>query len=822
LIRRNPISIQQVQASPVSYDVSLHAPTPTRELDDWDEKDAVLPIDGALNTARLGVPVAPAKCGEKTPAITNYQNLATTDQRQIKIWAEEHPYCNWLALAKPDGVCFIDEDQAEKFRALYEEKYGEAFPRTRTTQSRAGHKQSIWKQTDRTRAFGNQVQSAFQDRMLSFRQNNQYCMAQGSHLNASPENGPTPRDYDLVDDSPIAEMPDKLMDLLESLLVKKTKKSRKSEPKLIVGGKAVENPPNPGFKALFEAVGFQPLVRRLNKHVDSRFHDLTLGEGEENTYCPIPSHGPQDINVTYKKCFGVVAGEPSLLHCFGCDWSGDLVGACYEVDGDSSKTMYDVARAICAEENFKFEEFFPTSSTQQNVKTAPSEIKTVSDSPYDMTEEEIAAQEDAEYPVYKLRETAGPHFSDEALYGPLAIVARKICRYSEAHVGTVYLNLLVSFGNMMGRGAYFNVGSTKHYTNENLACVGSSSKGRKGSSSDGSEPILHLIDSTWMNNRNVGGFSTPQAVLSQIKDDSRFQRLNKSTKLYEDILQPGVADKRLCIRESEMSNVFKLISDPKNKAGELFRNLWDGKQVSNLVAGKTEVGEHNSLICREPHVSIIGSTTPSLAKATLPIGADKSGDGNRIIWCYTKRTQLSPQGGPLINWAEETLNHNGSSESILVYFYEAISKARASRLIPLAKNARKFWDCLYLRLENDQRSDFLGGMTARAAAHIRRMAMILALLDKEDAVSVKHLKAAEAIWDYSQESARFIFSGYSKEQEKILRLAYADGEAGISLTDIHTLFSRKKEGEWVRAQVQGLEDEGYLMAVGDTWRFKKW
>ena len=144
----------------------------------------------------------------------------------------------------------------------------------------------------------------------------------------------------------------------------KPRKKKRAEPRLIVGGKPIESVPDSGFKALFDAVGFEPLVRRLNKHIDSRFHDMKLGAGEPNTYCPIPSHGEQDVNVEYQPCFGVWPQEPAVLHCFGCDWSGDMVAACYEVDGDDTKTMYDVARAICIEENLKFEDYFPSSIQQ--------------------------------------------------------------------------------------------------------------------------------------------------------------------------------------------------------------------------------------------------------------------------------------------------------------------------------------------------------------------------------------------------------------------------------------------------------------------------
>ena len=443
------------------------------------------------------------------------------------------------------------------------------------------------------------------------------------------------------------------------------------------------------------------------------------------------------------------------------------------------------------------------------------------ESQYRMTCEEIAAQEDAEYPVYKLHESAGPDFDDADLYGPIGAVARRICQFSEAHAPTVYLNLIVSFGSMFGRGPYFNIDATKHYTNENIANVAPTSEGRKGTCSDAAEFFLRTISPAFMDRNNVSGFASSQAVIAQIKDSSTYQIRDRKTSMFKTVLVPGVEDKRLCIRENELSGLFKLLADSKNRAGELFRNAWDGKPLSNKVSGKTDEGEHRSLVCREPHVSIIGSTTPSLAKSTLPVGVDKSGDGNRFIWCFTKRTQLCPHGGPPIDWLSERIEYAGVTVLLLVYLQQMLNEAYEPRLIPLTRAASKFCTHLYLRLENDRRIDFLGGMTRRAAAHIRRLAMILCLIDRENAVDVKHLQAAEAIWDFSQESARFIFKGYSLDQEKILRAA-SEKNDGLTLTDVHELFKRHKSAEWRRAQLRGLVEGGYLTVVNNVFKFKRW
>jgi hypothetical protein len=454
---------------------------------------------------------------------------------------------------------------------------------------------------------------------------------------------------------------------------------------------------------------------------------------------------------------------------------------------------------------------------------------------YDMTKEELAIQDEAEYPVFKLKRVAGPDFDPAHLYGVVGRIAKRMCEHSEAHLASVYLNLIVSFGSIIGRGPYFNVDNTTLYTNDYLAIAGLTAEGRKGLAADVAGALLANIDTQWFSNRNCGGFSSSQAVLSELRDDSTFQKFDSKLGGYKTVIQPGVRDKRLCIRESELSNLFKLMADPKSRAAEVFRNMWDSKPLSNRVAGKTEIGEHNTLVCKEPHGSIVGTTTPSLARTTMPLDKETSGDGNRFLWCYTKRTQLCPAGGPRIDWATETINYDGTEVGLILHLVETISRARQGRLVPICKSTRRHWNYLYQKLEAQAKTGLLGGMTTRGAAHVRKIAMILALLDREDEVNLDHLEAAEYIWDYSLRSARYIFMSMSLEGSKIVRAAEAAGPVGITATDVHRLFGNNRGAEWVRTELADLVSGDFLTRTLEqrpykddrtqevnVFRFKKW
>lgn len=136
-------------------------------------------------------------------------------------------------------------------------------------------------------------------------------------------------------------------------------------------------PPDPAFKALFDKVGWGPLEQRLNKMSDARFHGLKVSGN--TMYCPMPGHQPRSTDLTYTPCFGafdVDGVKNAVCHCFGCEWSGDMVKTVREFDGGEDgglikyDTMYDCARAICKEQGLNPDEYFPEKQIGLNQQAA--------------------------------------------------------------------------------------------------------------------------------------------------------------------------------------------------------------------------------------------------------------------------------------------------------------------------------------------------------------------------------------------------------------------------------------------------------------------
>jgi hypothetical protein len=428
-----------------------------------------------------------------------------------------------------------------------------------------------------------------------------------------------------------------------------------------------------------------------------------------------------------------------------------------------------------------------------------------------ITQEEIDASLEEEFPVYPLGEQPGPLWESEWMHGIAGDIVRKAGKYCEAHEAGMYLDLLVSLGNIMGRHAHFKVGASKHFTNEFMIRVGNTSTARKGTGRDAINEPLKMIDGNWYTSRVMSGFGSGEAIVGLMADPMQQSvRDTKSSVGFKNIVKPGVEDKRLFIREGEAASIFQLANKKESRADIILRDGWDGLPLKNLVKGKTD-GVNNSATCMEPHLSISGDTTRDELKRRMPDGADQNGFGNRFLYAFVYRTKMCPNGGPQLDWTNE-----------VVQLHKTIQFARSVGYVPLTKAAHKMWSRMYVEIETEvgELPTLPQAMCARGVAHVRRLALIFALLDMKDVVDSEHLQAAKRLWDYCMDSARFIFSGETKEQAQIINwIRLHPGAVSVrQITD--EVFNRHRKVEWVKTQLDGLVAMGRLAVSGDQYSIK--
>lgn len=305
------------------------------------------------------------------------------DAEQIAKWNSPDPNQNCAACASYDkgGLWFVDDDLGTLIETIKTETGQDISIYFRVKTANGNHFYFLHDEKSRAVRYGKSENSGVIEvpgYKGEARCNNQYVLGPKSVH-------PSGHIYQIVNDVPLVPAPDWLLEWLKakyalSESIKKEKKKVATQPPTVAAtplnsgtpSGAVSTPtgvviypdaPNPGFKKLAEAVGWGPLVRRMNESEDGHFHvdDLDFVPGVVFP-CPMPNHKHRD----YSNCFGIQKSNPALVKCLGnCGFVGDVVKAVFEMDDGPDKkwTMYDAARAICEEEDLTFGDFFQDSDT---------------------------------------------------------------------------------------------------------------------------------------------------------------------------------------------------------------------------------------------------------------------------------------------------------------------------------------------------------------------------------------------------------------------------------------------------------------------------
>ncbi|MGO9087977.1 MAG: AAA family ATPase [Candidatus Sulfotelmatobacter sp.] len=153
-------------------------------------------LEIATPLIQRGIPVIPVQPNEKRCLLPEWQNKATTDIEQVKLWQTENPNFNIGCVGKPDGFVMLDCDVVG-LREQIERETKQKFPRTLIVKSAGkGAEHIYFRQTDESRRLGNRKSAS----LFDLQSVDRYVVGAGSTLS----NG---KSYEIVDDSPIADFP---------------------------------------------------------------------------------------------------------------------------------------------------------------------------------------------------------------------------------------------------------------------------------------------------------------------------------------------------------------------------------------------------------------------------------------------------------------------------------------------------------------------------------------------------------------------------------------------------------------------------------------
>jgi hypothetical protein len=358
------------------------------------------------------------------------------------------------------------------------------------------------------------------------------------------------------------------------------------------------------------------------------------------------------------------------------------------------------------------------------------------------------------------------------------------------------IQLLVGFGNLVGRGPYTAVEADRHGVNLFAALVGVSSKGRKGTSWGQIRRVLEGVDPEWARKRVQSGLSSGEGLIWSVRDQIEKQQAVKERGRvveYQNVVEdPGIADKRLLATEPELASTLKVMGRDGSTLSPLIRQAWDTGDLRVLT-------KNSPAVSTGAHISIIGHVTRDELLCYLNSTEAANGFANRFLWVCCRRSKQLPEGGNI---------HEVDFVPFMHRLSHLAESARSAGGLERDDQARQIWRRVYGDL-SEGKPGLFGSVTGRAEAQVLRLSLIYALLDGASIIRSEHLLAALAVWEYAEASARYIFGDSlgNPVADQILKELRKEPE-GLTRTEIRDLLGRHGNTSEIEAALRVLSEIG--------------
>jgi hypothetical protein len=365
------------------------------------------------------------------------------------------------------------------------------------------------------------------------------------------------------------------------------------------------------------------------------------------------------------------------------------------------------------------------------------------------------------------------------------------------------IQVLVAFGNIIGRDAFCVADGSRHAMNVFAVLVSESSKARKGTSWRHVLRIFERVDEQWKGDCVTNGLSSGEGLIWDVRDPITRTFKNKKTGEEEtEITDCGINDKRLCVVEGEFANVLKVMTREGNTLSPVIRSAWDSGNLRSMT-------KNSPARATGAHISIIGHITKDELRRLLTETESANGFGNRFLWLAVRRSKCLPEGG---NIDSENLN------DLVKRLHEAIEFARSASEVTRSEGARELWRIIYPKL-SEGKPGLLGAITARAEAQVLRLSAIFALLACSTKIEGEHQRAALALWSYCDRCARWIFATATGDgrADRILSALRVVGPTGMTRTQIlHDVFQRNMRANVLDKTLDSLRRGGFAYCRKET------
>lgn len=326
-----------------------------------------------------------------------------------------------------------------------------------------------------------------------------------------------------------------------------------------------------------------------------------------------------------------------------------------------------------------------------------------------------------------------------AFYGPLGEFILDISSQTEADPAAIYAECLSGLSASFSPLTYMRAANAPHPSRVSTVLIGATGGGRKGTASRIVENLLGTVDPL-MKDHIAEGLSSGEGLIWAVRDP--IMALDKKTKQLA-VVDAGVDDKRLLVIESEFGSTLRVLQREGNSLSGIVRRAWDLAPTAVLQS----LTKNSQAKSTGAHIVITGHVTRQELLKYIDRTDLVNGFANRFLWFASRRQRDMADG-------EEV-----DSSRMMQFGYVASAAMDWSQLghrMQWSPEAHELWLKAYPRLAGE-RFGLYGGITARAAPYVLRVAVLLSTLDRDNVISLGALKAAIAVNDYCERTAKWIF-----------------------------------------------------------------
>lgn len=388
-----------------------------------------------------------------------------------------------------------------------------------------------------------------------------------------------------------------------------------------------------------------------------------------------------------------------------------------------------------------------------------------------------------------------PQLDPTALHGPVGDWVRLVQPHTEAAPAALLTSALVSVGALIGRSPSVLLDGARHGVNLFGMLVGPTASGRKGTAVSWVRRLLCGLDPDFAARNVVAGLASGEGVIHAVRD-ARGATGEKGA-------DPGVGDKRVLVVEAEFSAVLRQMRRDGNTLSAVLREAWDGYTLRTLTKG-------NPQTATDPHIAVLAQITPEELRRHLEDVEFFNGFANRFLPVWSERTQVLPFGSaPDVN----------AEESVVSRLSSAVVTARTTTSLDgFSPAGREWWKEHYGPLTTG-RPGRVGAATQRGAAQVRRLALLLSILDGADEVDAAQLDASFALWRFVVATAEYVFgrSELSARAQRLDAALQAAGPVGLDRSAIRrqVFGSNAVRAREINAVLQELRDAGTARSRAD-------